>query len=154
QYHAASLCGAVLGLKKGSRLYRRLVRERRVASDAKAFTYDLSKGSDLLVCDVTGLPETSGDDLERAVAAEIDALLTTPVTEEEVARAVALIESDYVTALQSAGERADRLSMFATYFSDPGLINEQVAKYRAVTADAVNAFARERLGTDNRVSLI
>ena len=62
-FYAASVCAAVLGLKKGSRLYRSLVRDRRLASDAKAFTYDLSKGSDLLVLDVTGLASTSGDEL-------------------------------------------------------------------------------------------
>src|SRR5258708_38897077 len=52
-YYAASVAGAILGSRKGSRLYRRLVRERQVASEAQAFTFDLSKGSDLLVVDVT-----------------------------------------------------------------------------------------------------
>ena len=153
-YYAASVCAAVLGLKKGSRLYRSLVRDRRLASDTKAFTYDLSKGSDLLVLDVTGLAGVSGEELEVAVAAEVDALRSKPVTGEEVGRAVALLESDYVTAIQSAGERADRLSMFATYFGDPSLINEQVERYRKVTAKAVNEFVRDRLGSDNRASLL
>ena len=76
------------------------------------------------------------------------------MTDDEVARAVALLEADYVTALQSAGERADRLSMFATYFNDPGLINAQADRYRAVTARAVNDFVQERLGNDNRASLL
>ncbi|HEX7939481.1 MAG TPA: pitrilysin family protein [Gemmatimonadaceae bacterium] len=154
QFYTASVCAAVLGLKKGSRLYRNLVRERRIASDAKAFTYDLSKGSDLLVLDVTGLTGVSGEELESAVVSEVDHIRTTPVTDDEVARAISLIQADFVTALQSAGERADRLSMFATYFDDPGLINEQVTRYNGVTAAAVNAFAKERLGPDNRTSLL
>jgi len=108
----------------------------------------------LLVVDVTGLAGTSGEDLEAAVAAEVDAMQTTPVTTDEVARAVALLESEYVTALQSASERADRLSMFATYFNDPTLINQQMERYRRVTAEGVNAFVRERLGKDNRASLL
>jgi hypothetical protein len=44
--------------------------------------------------------------------------------------------------------------MFATYFGDPSLVNVQLAKYEAVTADAVNAFARERLGRENRAALV
>jgi hypothetical protein len=44
--------------------------------------------------------------------------------------------------------------MFATYFSDPSLINEQVDRYRAVTAEQVTAFVRARLGEDNRASLL
>jgi predicted Zn-dependent peptidase len=154
QFYPASVCAAILGLKKGSRLYKALVRERQVAAEAQAFTYDLTKGSDLLVLDVTGRPGVSGDQLEQEVAREVDFLHANGVTKDEVDRAVTLIETEYTTALQSAGERADRLSMFATYFEDPALINAQVERYRAVTADDVNAFVRERLGEDNRASLL
>ena len=153
-YYAASVCSAVLGLKKGSRLQRALVREQQVAADATAFTYDLTKGSDLLIVDVTARPDTSIEQLERAVHAEIDRLMTGGVRSDEVARAVALIETELVVILQSAGERADRLSLFATYFGDPTLVNVQAERYRAVTVEQVNAFARERLTADNRASLI
>jgi zinc protease len=154
EFYAASVCGAILGMRKGSRLYKTLVRDRQVAAEAQAFTYDLTRGSDLLVVDVTARPGVSGERLEQEVAREIDAMHRDGVTDDEVARAVTLIQTDYVTALQSAGERADRLSMFATYFGEPALINEQVDCYRAVTARDVNAFVRARLGPDNRASLL
>jgi len=89
-YYVASVTSAILGLKKGSRLHRALVREQQVAAEATAFTYDLAKGSDLLVVDVTARPETSTEALEIAVHMEIDRLHNEGVTEEEVARAVAL----------------------------------------------------------------
>ena len=153
-YYPASVTGAVLGMRQGSRLYRSLVRERQIAADATAFTFDLAKGSDLLVVDVTARPETSAEKLEAEVEREIDALVENGVTAEEVERAVALIQTDIVTALQSASERADRLSMFATLLGDPALLNEQAARYSEVTAELVNAFARERLGSDNRAKLL
>ena len=153
-YYAASVAGAILGLRKGSRLHRALVREQQVAAEAQAFTYDLTKGSDLLVVDVTGRPETSSDVLETAVNAEIDRLLHEGVAQAEVDRAVALIETDLIVALQSAGDRADRLSMFTTYFNDPQLVNVQADRYRAVTAEQVNAFVRERLVPENRATLL
>jgi len=56
--------------------------------------------------------------------------------------------------MQTAGDRADKLSLFATYFGDPRLLNEQVDRYRSVTAQQVDAFARTRLGRDNRASLL
>ena len=154
EYFAASVTGAVLGMRRGSRLYRALVRERQVASEATAFTFDLPKGSDMLVVDVTARPGIDADTLEREVAREVDALYDGGVTEAEVARAVALIETDFVASMQAAGERADKLSLFATYFGDPNLLNEQVDRYRAVTAHDVNAFVRARLGPDNRASLL
>jgi len=76
------------------------------------------------------------------------------VAESEVKRAIALIETDLVVSLQSAGERADRLSMFATYFNQPRLINEQADRYRSVTTERVNDLISERLGEDNRASLL
>jgi predicted Zn-dependent peptidase len=153
-HYVASMCAAVLGLRNGSRLYRALVRERQVASEAHAFTYDLPKGADLLVVDAVARPEVSPEALERAVTEEIDRLRDEGVRPEEMERALALVESSFVLAMQSAGERADQLSRFATYFGDPELANEQVDRYRAVTADAVTAFARELLGPDNRAYLL
>jgi hypothetical protein len=44
--------------------------------------------------------------------------------------------------------------MFATYFGEPGLINEQVARYSTVTTEQVNEIVSERLGENNRASLI
>jgi len=153
-YYAASVAGAILGSRKGSRLYRRLVRERQVASDAQAFTFDLSKGSDLLVVDVTARQGIPAELLEQEVALEIDVIYRDGVQAEEVERAIAVIESDIVRSMQSAGDRADRLSMFATYFRKPELVNEQPDRYRAVSTAAVNAFIRARLGENNRASLL
>lgn len=153
-YYAASVAGAILGLRKGSRLQRSLVRDRQIAADAGAFTFDLAKGTDLLVVDVTARPEIPVPQLEEEVDREIDRFYREGVTATEVRRAVALIETDLVTSLQSAGERADRLSMFATFFNRPDLINEQSDRYRAVTMTEVNQLISERFGEDNRASLL
>jgi predicted Zn-dependent peptidase len=112
-------------MRKGSRLHRALVRERQIAADAGAFTFDLAKGSDLLVVDVTARPEIPVAQLEEEVDREIDTLQRDGASGEEVERAIALIETDLVASLQSAGERADRLSMFATYFGKPELIKSK-----------------------------
>jgi predicted Zn-dependent peptidase len=153
-YYAASLAAAVLGLRTGCRLEQSLVRTQRIASQASAFTYDLAKGSDLLVIDATAHPDVTPAQLEAAVLAELDLMHQQGVTDVEVQRARALIETSFVTSMQSAAERADQLSRFATYFGDAALINEQVARYAATTTAAVSALARERLGPDNRALLL
>ena len=154
EYYAASVASAVLGLRKGSRLHRSLVRDRQIASEAACYTFDLAKGSDLLVVDITARPEITPAQLEDETEREIDLIYRDGVTAAEVNRAVALIETDLISSLQQASERADRLSMFATYFRNPDLINDQVASYRAVTTDGVNALISERFGRDNRASLM
>jgi len=154
EYYAGSVCGAVLGMRNGSRLHKHLVRERQVAAEAAAFTYDLAKGADVLIVDVTARPGIPAEQLEQETAHEIDVLVRDGLEPAEVERAVALIETDLVTKMQSAGERADQLSMFATYFGRPELINEQVDRYGAVTVDDVHRFIQERLQENNRASLL
>ena len=153
-YYPASLCAAILGMRRGSRLHRALIRDQEVASVVSAGTWDLAKGADLFVVDVTARPGVSAAQLEAAAAAELDRLVADGVTEGEVARAMALLESDFVQAMQSAGDRADKLSMFATLCESPARLNDEVSRYRAVTAAEVTAFARARLGPDNRASLM
>lgn len=152
-WYAASLLGAFLGSGEGSRLSRALVREQAIASDAGAFTFDLSKGSDLLVCDVTGRPAVDVDALESAVVAEVDRLRRDGVTAAERDRALAVSETMWMQLLQSAAGRADKLSQYATYFNDPARVNGELARYRALTLDEMNEAARSWLGEDNRVSL-
>lgn len=154
EYHTASICGAILGTGKGSRLHRSLVREQQVATAATAFTFDLSTGSDLLILDVTARPGVSADRLEAAVAREVDALHDLGATQAEVERAVALVTTEFVTSMQSAQSRADKLSEFATYLASPEVLNEQVARFSAVTSAKVSEFAAARLGDNNRASLL
>ncbi|MEO7366664.1 MAG: insulinase family protein, partial [Gemmatimonadaceae bacterium] len=148
------ICAAILGSGKSSRLFKKLVREQQIAADVSAFTLDLAKGSDVFVADVTAKPEISEHALIEAVDSEIDALVTEGVTDTEVNRAAALVTTELIKALETASERADRISMFATYFGDPTLVNEQATKYREVTAETVNSFARKYLTRERRLRLL
>ena len=65
-----------------------------------------------------------------------------------------MLETEWVTGLQSSAGRADKLSQFATYFGDPARVNDELARYRAVTVDELNAFARSHLGPTNRATLM
>jgi len=154
EHFVASVLAAILGTGKGSRFQRSLVRDREIASEASAFTFDLAKGADLLIADVTARPGVSAETLEAEVVREIDRVRGDGVTDDEIQRAVALLETALVSSLQSAGDRADKLSMFATYFGEPELVNEQTARYQRVTAAQVSELARRMLGPDNRVSLL
>jgi len=153
-YFAASISATMLGAQRGCRLHRTLVRERQLASAATAFTFDLAKGSDLLVLDVAARPGVGAAELEAAVAEVVDQFAAHGPNEEELQRAKALLETDFVSAMQTAADRADRLSQFATYFGDAGRVNEHLARYESVRLVDMAEFARARLGENNRVSLV
>jgi predicted Zn-dependent peptidase len=152
-YYAASVIATMLGTGRGSRLHQTLVRDRQLASAASAFTFDLSKGSDLLVVDATARPGVSLEALETGVADVLNDVAERGLRDGELDRVLAQIETDFVTSMQGAGDRAEQLSRFATYFGEPRLLNDQLQRYRAVTAEEVWSMARERLGPDNRASL-
>ena len=153
-YYAASAISAMLGTGRGSRLHQSLVRERQLASTAAAFTFDLAKGTDLLVVDATARPGVSAEELEQGIADVIDELRAKGPRPGELDRVLAQTETEFVTSMQSAGDRAEQLSRFATYHGDPNLLNEQVPRYREVNEARVRELAHERLGTDNRASLV
>jgi len=75
------------------------------------------------------------------------------VSADELTRAFALIEADELGALQRVEERADRLSMYATLFDEPGLINEMLRRYLAVTPEAILDVAAATFLSDNRLVL-
>lgn len=150
---ALEVAGQILAGGKGSRLYRRLVREERIAQDVSLFTSGFVGGASLTTGWATVRTGIEVDRVEAALHEEIDRIGREPVTGDELARAKALIETEELGALQRVDERADRLSMFATLFDDPDLINRMLGRYLAVTPEAIREVAAAVLRRENRVVL-
>ena len=138
----------VLGAGRASRLYRSLVREQKVAKDVMVYAFPLVTGQSMMLLWATGYPGSTVEELEEALVREMEGMAS--VSEEEVERSVALTETRLVRGLEKVKERADLLSMFTTFFDDPGRLNGEMDRVRDVTPDDVRAFAEERLGPDNR----
>ena len=150
---ALDLAGQILAGGKGSRLHRRLVREERLAQDVAFFTLGFVGGASISAGWATVRPGVDVERVERAYGEELARLGMQPPTDDELSRAKALIEADELGALSRVEERADRLSMYATLFDDPGLINRMLPRYLAVTGEQIRAVAAEVLVPDNRVVL-
>lgn len=149
---ALDLASHILAGGKGSRLHRRLVREQRIAQDVAFFTLGFVGGS-VSAGWVTARPGVDPAVVEAAFHEELERLATEPPTDDELARARALVEADELGALARVDERADRLSMYATLFDDPGLINRMLSRYLAVTAEQIRDIAAAVFRADNRVVL-
>jgi zinc protease len=150
---ALEVAGQILAGGKGSRLHRRLVRDERIAQDVALFALGFIGGASVATGWATVRPGISVDRVEAALHEEIERLAVEPVTEDELVRAKALIEADELGAVQRVEERADRLSMYATLFDRPGLINEMLGRYLAVTPDAIREAAAATFRPDNRLVL-
>lgn len=150
---ALDLAGQLLAGGKGSRLHRRLVREERLAQDVAIFTLPFVGGASVSVGWATVRPGVEVEAVEAAYLEELDRLGAEAPSEDELGRAKALTEADELGSLARVEERADRLSMYATLFDEPGLINTLLPRYLAVTVDQVRDVARAVFRPDNRVVL-
>jgi predicted Zn-dependent peptidase len=150
---ALEVAGQILAGGKGSRLHRRLVREERIAQDVALFTLGFIGGASVCAGWATVRPGVAVDHVEAVLHEEIERLAVEPVSDDELARAFALIEADELGALQRVEERADRLSMYATLFDDPALINKMLRRYLAVAPEAILEVAAATFRPDNRLVL-
>ncbi len=150
---ALDLAGQILAGGKGSRLHRRLVRDERLAQDVSLFSLGLIGGASLSAGWATARPGVDLGRLEAAYWEELQRLATELPSDDELARAKALTEADELGALQGVEERADRLSMYTTLFNDPGVVNEILPRYLAITAEQVRDACAEVFQADNRFVL-
>ena len=147
------IAAQVLAGGKGSRLHRRLVRDERIAQDVALFTLGFIGGASVCAGWVTVRPGVDVGRVEAAFHEELARLTRELVSDDELARAKALTEADELGSLQRVEERADRLSMYATLFDRPGMINEMLPRYLAVTPEQIRDAARDVFRVDNRLVL-
>jgi predicted Zn-dependent peptidase len=150
---ALDIAAQVLAGGKGSRLHRRLVRDERIAQDIALVPLGFVGGASICVGWATVRPGVPVEKVEAALIEEIERLGREPISADELARAHALIETEELGGLSRVEERADRLSMYATLFDDPDLINQMLPRYLAVTSDDIRSISAEVFREDNRVIL-
>jgi zinc protease len=142
--------GNVLGNGKSSRLYKRLVYDMKIAQSVTA-----SQQSQLLASsfEITAspMPGHKLDEILAVIDEEIAALQSKPVDAAEIDRAKNQIESDTVRSLESLLARAERLQSYNYMVGDPGFLTEDLRRYRAVDAAAVQRAAQQYLKKDARV---
>ena len=149
--------GALLGYGKGSRLYRSLVYDRQIARDVSVGNYSQEIAGEFHI-QVTASPGHSLSEVEDVVEEELDRVRREPPDEREVQRAVNLIESHHVRQLEHAGGfggRADQLNHYNVFAGDPGVINTDLDRYKAVGPSDVVRVANSFLQADRvRLSVL
>ena len=148
----ATVAAHVLADGHAARLRRRLVRERQLAQDVVAYAFPIVVGAAMLVIWATARPGVDPGALESALDEELAALAD--LADDEVARAVRLLEAQHLDQLQEVGERADQLSMYTCLFDDPDRVNREIDRIRAVSAADVRDVVRRHMGRDHGATLV
>ena len=151
-FYTADLVSDLLSGGDSSRLYRRLVKEEGLLSSVNAYiTGDLDPG--LFVFTGQLLPGITPEQVEEAFRREIRSLEQGEATPYEIEKVKNKFEANTLFGEINVMNKAMNLG-FYEMLGDLGLINREVALYRAVDNDAIRDFCRRTFREENASTLI
>jgi zinc protease len=150
---------AVLAGGKATRLYQKLIVEKKLASEVSA-SQDSNQLSGIVTVSATAATGKTVKELESALTAELLALQKTGPSAVELERAKRGILLSTLKSLEllngPGGEsgRAGLLQRFHHYTGDPGYLPKWVEQIQKVSAADVQRVLREHLGESSRVTVV
>jgi zinc protease len=147
------LMGRILGGGKSSRLYKKLVYEKRIAQDVGVQQSSLALGS-IFALEATCKPGIDPEQLESAIREEIEIFRKDGPKHEELERARNTIEVAIVRGLENLGGFggvADRLNQYNHFLGDPGYLPKDLERYRKATTESIRNLAQRELRRETGV---
>ncbi len=138
------LLASVLGGKSG-RLYKRLVYDARLAQTVEVMQQSAPLSS-LFEVVVTLKPGHKAAEVVPLVDEELARARNEAITAAELDKAKNEYESRFVFELMSGQRKADLLNSYGYFAGDPGFIDKDLERYRAVAADGIKTWAQKTLG--------
>ena len=159
-FYAIALLKSILCDGQSGRLYQKLVKERAASLEVQG-TLEARRGPGQVAVFTIHKPDVRPEDVQAIVEAEIERIKTEGVTAAELIkvknqyrldRFESGSEGEY-SSLQTALGRALALGEFALFDGDPSLINAEIDRYLAVTAEQVREVARKYFVPSNTAVL-
>ena len=151
---ALDMLASILGGGKSGRLYKALQYDNQIAQVVALFN-NTSEIAGLMQLVAQPRPGHTLEEIEKVALAEIEKIKTTPPTADEMERAYNAREAGFIYGLQTVGGfggKDDQLNNYAVFLNNPGHFDQDLARYRKVTAADVQRVARQYL-TDKRYVL-
>ena len=133
------LAADFMAIGRTSRLYRRLIHERRIATEISASQSSRELGG-LFQVIATAAPGVPLADVHHAILEELESLRRDGPTADEMERGRAQSEAAFVYRIQSLGGfggRVDQLNAYNIYLGQPDSFDRDLARYREATAASV-----------------
>ena len=152
EFYAVDMLNRVLSGGESSRLNRSVVEEKQLALFAGAFSFPLEDPGVTLAFAMANMGVEPGQ-VEEAMNAEIERAKNDMISERELQKLKNQIESEFVNSNASVAGIAESLANYHMYFGDANLINTEIDRYLAVTAEDIKAAANKYYAPENRVVL-
>jgi zinc protease len=134
---------------ESSRLYRRLVREEKLAMDVGG---GIGENIDpqLFTIFVKPKPGADLDRLEAVIGEELNKIRNEGITDAEYAKAINIIRAGYYSGLQSISGKANRIGASEVLYGSYEAVFTRMDDYAAVPIDRIRQAARKYLVDDNK----
>ena len=152
---ALDIVADVLAGGKNSRLYKRLVYDMQIAQSVEAAQNSQALSSYFLI-EAAPQPGHTVEELKKVIDEEIAKLQREMPSAHEVERSFNQIEASFYNRMERVGGfggKADQLNAYYTNTGDPDWFNEDLGRYRSLSASDVRAAAERFLPPDRRVEL-
>jgi len=146
--YALQILAGVLSGNDSARLQQALVKTQQIAVSTSAGYDAVSRGPGMFMIDATPAAGKSVGDLEKAIREQIERLQREGISEAELARVKAQVIAADVYQRDSLFYQAMQLGEYVTAGLPPAALEHRVDKLRAVSAQDVQAAARQWLQDD------
>lgn len=146
--YALQILAGVLSGNDSARLQKSLVKTRQIAVNASAGYSAVARGPGMFMIDATPAEGQSVAELEKAIREEIMRIRRDGIDADELARVKAQVIAADVYQRDSLFYQAMQLGRYVTAGQPPEALAGQVERLRAVTAEQVQAVARDWLRDD------
>lgn len=146
-YYVAELITEILGGGASSRLYQSLVKEKKLFSNIECYQFG-SSDAGLLSIEGKLIKGIKPEDAESAIEEELSKLKETGVTESELEKVKNKTESMITFEDMSVMSRANSLAYYEL-LGDAELMNTEMSKYAAITAEDVLQHSKEIFDKQN-----
>jgi predicted Zn-dependent peptidase len=150
-YYSADLLTEILGGGASSRLHQVLVKEKKLFSQIECYhTGSVDPG--LVVIEGKLIKGVSLSDADKAIEEEILKVQTQKIEENELTKVKNKTEAAIVFEDMSVMNRANSLAIYEL-LGDANMMNTELEKYQAVSADEIQAASREIFDPKNSNTL-
>ena len=146
------MISTVLSEGKSSRLYKKIVDDKKMALQIGAFNYSQE---DYGLYILYGMPQGTftSDDIVKEIDEEVVKLQTQLLTDKEMQKLKNIYENNYVNGNSNVEGIAENLASYYLLHGDINLINTEIEMYRSITAQEIREVAKKYLNPNQRLLL-
>jgi len=141
----------IMGVGRTSRLYKNLVKEKKIAINASGFQgYPGDKFPGLFLFYAFPAKEHTNEECQQAIYDEIEKLKTELVSPEELEKAKTRSRASLIRQLDSNSGLASQLAFYEAITGDWRNMFKQLEKFKQVTAEDIQRVAKKYFTKKNR----